>query len=56
MKESPKGGNLGDPGGNEMESEEMEIPPIGQYRRCVKAWERVLVVANGFQEINTCKE
>jgi hypothetical protein len=37
-----------------MESEEMkENPPIGQDRRCRKAWERVLVVANGFQEIRT---
>jgi len=37
-----------------MESEEMkEIPPIGQYRRCVKVWERALVVENGFQEIRT---
>ena len=27
--------------------------PIGQDKRCIKAWERVLVVANGFQEIRT---
>jgi hypothetical protein len=37
-----------------MESEEMkEGPPKGQDRRCRKAWERVLVVANGCQEIRT---
>jgi hypothetical protein len=37
-----------------MESEEMkEIPPIDQDRICEKAWERFLVVANGFQEIRT---
>jgi hypothetical protein len=42
MIESPQGGNVGDPGGNEMESEEMkEGPSLGQYRRCGKAWERV---------------
>jgi hypothetical protein len=35
-----------------MESEEMkEGPPIGQYTKCEKAWERVLVVSNGFQEV-----
>jgi hypothetical protein len=54
MIESSQGGNLGDPGGNDMESEEMkEIPAIGQYRGCGKDWERVLVVYNGFQEIRT---
>jgi hypothetical protein len=54
MIESPQGGNPGDPRGNKMEKEEMkEIPPIGQYGRCRKAWERVLVVAKGFQEIRT---
>jgi hypothetical protein len=54
MIESPQGGNPGDPGGNEVESEEMkEIPPRGQERRYEKAWERVLVVANGFQETRT---
>jgi hypothetical protein len=54
MIESPQGGNLGDPWGNDMESEEMkESYPIGQYRRCRKDWERVLVVANSFQEIRT---
>jgi hypothetical protein len=54
VRESPQGGNLGDPGGNEMESEEMkESPPIGQDRRCGKAWERVVVIANSFQEIRT---
>jgi hypothetical protein len=37
-----------------MESEEMkESPPIGQDGRCGKAWERVLVVAKGCQEIRT---
>jgi hypothetical protein len=42
MIESPQGGNPGDPGGNEMKSEEMkEGPPIGQGRRCGKAWESV---------------
>jgi hypothetical protein len=52
--ESPQGGNLGDLGGNEMESEEMkEGPPKGQDIRCVNAWERVLVIANSFQEIRT---
>jgi hypothetical protein len=52
MKESPQGGNLGDPGGNEMESEEMkEGPPIGQDTKCGKALERVLMVANGCQEV-----
>jgi hypothetical protein len=30
-----------------------ESPPIGQDRRCGKSWERVLVVANGFQETRT---
>jgi hypothetical protein len=51
MRESPQRGNPGDPGGNEMESEEMEDgPPKGQDRECGKAWERVLVVANGCQE------
>jgi hypothetical protein len=40
MIESPQGRNLCDLKGNEMESEEMkEIPPIGQYKRCEKAWE-----------------
>jgi hypothetical protein len=54
MIESPLGENLGGPGGNEMESEEMkERPPIGQDRRCGKAWERVLVVAKVCQEIRT---
>jgi hypothetical protein len=54
MIESPQGGNLVDLGGNGMESEEMkESPPIGQYRRCGKAWERILVVANDCQEIRT---
>jgi hypothetical protein len=54
MKQSPQGGNPDDIGGNEMESEEMkESPPMGQDRRCIKAWERVFVVANGFQEIRT---
>ena len=47
-------GNPNDPGGNEVESEEMkEIPSRGQDRRYEKAWERVLVVANGFQETRT---
>jgi hypothetical protein len=35
MRESPQGGNPGEPGGNEMESEEMkEGPPKGQDREC----------------------
>jgi hypothetical protein len=54
MIESTQGGNPNEPRGNEMEGEEMkEIPPIGQYRICRKAWERFFVVANGFQEIRT---
>jgi hypothetical protein len=37
-----------------MKSEEMkESTPIGQDRRCGKAWKRVLVVANGCQEMRT---
>jgi hypothetical protein len=41
-------------GGNGVESEEIkEGPPKGQYGRCRKAWERVLVVAKGFQGVRT---
>jgi hypothetical protein len=52
MIESPQGGNTSDPGGNEMESDEMkESPPIGQDRRCKRIL--ISVVENGFQEIGT---
>jgi hypothetical protein len=54
MIESPQGANPSDPGGKEMESEKMKKgPPKGQDRECGKAWERVWMVANGFQEIRT---
>jgi hypothetical protein len=54
VRESPQGGNPDDPRGNEMESEEMkEGPPKGHDRRCGKAWEKVLVIANSRQEIRT---
>jgi hypothetical protein len=52
MIESLQGGNLGDPGGNEMESEEKkEGSPTGLDYKHKNNRERVLVVANIFQEI-----
>ena len=52
MKETPQEGNLGDPRGKWDEKwYDGSVAPIGQDNKHKKGWERVLVVAEGFQEV-----